>query len=478
MKYKTYSIPSPLKFLDNTVKVQAMKRRVSSQKGRFTKMENQLKQLQAFVQSDILSFTRDSGNYTGNEYQSYGEAIVAIEEKYNGTSNWGVLQTGNIVDLRAVFVINEGPKIVEKEKGADKEVDWANKFLEFNDIDKEVAQQYATEAEIEGKIALKLSPVTWTVKNDKGKEVEGIAITARYISWLDKKYKVTTDPNDYLDYQTLEWLPTGKRKQEILNANEFVYKKFGGRINNTNSASPKIMKCLTQVDDLSKALRDWREINRIFAGPVMYMKLENKVDVKEALELFEDKNFKIKKTLAGIGDLQYVTFDIKGVESIEREIITLSKMIAGTTGVSVQYLGLADLLKNRSTSDDLREMLTASTTKERQIWEGAYDELITKAMIMYNEKAQQTPLDPSKIGVEIPVITQAQWQRIEKVWLPAVIAGKISDETFYEKIPSLDVKKELKRKGAREKSELEGLRRETEDLRTEINNQDLFGGEE
>jgi len=466
------------KAIGNEGRIQAMKYRVASQKGRFTKQQNQLEKLQHLVKRDILSITEEEGDYKGNEYQNYGEAVQAIEDKYVGTANWGVLQTGNIVDLRAVFVINEGPKVVEKQKGADKEVDWANKFLEYNDIDKEVAQEYATEAEIEGKIALKLKPVKAKVRNDKGVDVEGIAITARYISWLDKKYEIITDPNDYLDYQFLKWTPSGANKEEILKANQFVYKKFGGRINNPNSASPKIMKCLTQVDNLSKALRDWREINRIFAAPILYMKLANKADVSQALALFEDRNFKIKKTLAGIGELAYIKFDIGGVESIEKEIITLAKMIAGTTGVSVQYLGLADLLKNRSTSDDLREMLTAATTKERQIWKGAYEELIRKAMIMYNEVSQQTPLNPNKIGVEIPVITQAQWQHIERVFLPAVIAGKISDETFLEQVPSLDVKKEMDRKAVKDASEMERLRTEADGLRADLDEKNLFGGEE
>jgi len=463
------------KAIGNEGRIQAMKYKVASQKGQFTRQRNQLEKLQHLVKTDILSITEAEGNYKGNEYQNYAEAVQSIEDKYVGTANWGVLQTGNIVDLRAVFVINEGPKVVEKTKGADKEVDWANKFFKYNDIDKEVAQEYATEAEIEGKIAIKLRPVETRVKNSKGIEVEDIAITARYISWLDKQYNVITDPNDYLDYQYLTWTPSGSNKSEKLNANQFVYKKFGGRINNPNSASPKIMKCLTQVDNLSKALRDWREINRIFAAPILYMKLENKNDVSQALALFEDRNFKIKKSLAGVGELSYVKFDIGGVESIENEIITLAKMIAGTTGVSVQYLGLADLLKNRSTSDDLREMLTAATTKERQIWKGAYEELITKAMIMYNEVSQQTPLDPSKIGVEIPVITQAQWMHIEKVFLPAVIAGKISKETFLEQVPSLDVKKEMQRQAEMDASEMETLRKEADGLRADLDEKNLFG---
>ena len=463
--------------INNEAKIQAMKVTVSAQKGQVTKLTKQLAKLQALVQSDILSLTRLDSTYKGNEYQDYGAAVTAIEDKYNGTAKWGVMQTANIVDLRAVFVINEGPKVVARKPGANKEIDWANKFLEYNDIDKEVAQQFATEAEIEGKIAIKLTPVKTKDKDERGTEVDTTAITARYISWLEKKYDVKASSNDYFDYQTLSWTPTGQTEAEVLKAPQFVYKKFGGRINNPNSASPKVMKCLTQVDDLSVALRDWREINRLFAGPILYMKLQNKSDVKEALELFEDKNFKIKKTLAGIGELSYIQLDINGIDSLEREIVTIAKMIAGTTGVSVQYLGLADLLKNRSTSDDLREMLTAATTRERQIWKGAYEELIKKAMVMFNEMEKKTPLNPNKIGVEIPVVTQAQWQHIQNVFLPAAIAGKIDDETFLEQIPSIDVQRVMKRKEAKDESELEGLRKENADMRLVQDGQDPFGNQ-
>ncbi|MCK4793147.1 MAG: hypothetical protein KAV87_55970, partial [Desulfobacteraceae bacterium] len=255
----------------------------------------------------------------------------------------------------------------------------------------------------------------------------------------------------------------------------FVYKKFGGRINDPNTAQSKVMKCLSQIDNLDKALRDWREIDRIFAGPIMYMKCEDKQEVEKALTALAGKDFKIKKILAGTGELSYVTFDIKGVESIESEILTNGKMISGTTGVSVQYLGFVDLLKNRSTSDDLREMLSSATVKERSTWEGAYEELITKAMNLFNsvvyaqKEAKGEKLNPALIKVNIPVITKQHWANLEKVWLPAVIAGKITQELFLEQLPDVDIEEELERKEKNDESELEQAkkdadRRDKEDL--------------
>ncbi|KKK57376.1 hypothetical protein LCGC14_3055090, partial [marine sediment metagenome] len=70
--------------------------------------------------------------------------------------------------------------------------------------------------EIEGKIALKIA-----IENDKNAEA-GIEedkiekkISIRFISWLDKKYNITPNPKDYLDYQKLSWEgETGKNDSE------------------------------------------------------------------------------------------------------------------------------------------------------------------------------------------------------------------------------------------------------------------------
>lgn len=419
---------------------------------------------------DIMSGTEidDEGVYKGNEYRTYRKAINAINNKYNGTAKWGVLQTGNIVDLRAAFIISRGIKISarNKDKPADNEIAWAKLFLEYNDLDKEMVQEFAKEAELEGKILMKID-IEKTPDEEKFKDCAFKMVAVRYVSWFEKKYTVVSAEDDYKKYLKVEW-EGGSKGKGSLNANEFVYKKFGGRINDPNTAQSKVMKCLSQIDNLDKALRDWREIDRIFAGPIMYMKCEDKQEVDKALTALRDKDFKIKKILAGTGELSYVTFDIKGVESLEKEIITNAKMISGTTGVSVQYLGFVELLKNRSTSDDLREMLSSATVKERSTWEGAYEELLTKAMnkfnsVVYAQKdAAGKKLNPALIKVNIPVITKQHWANLEKVWLPAVIAGKVTEELFLEQLPDVDIDEELARKEKKDESELEQAKKDAE----------------
>ena len=461
--------------LKNLVNVQFMKYKVASQKGRVTKLENQVKSLQHLVKKDILSLTAEDATYVGNKYNNYSEAVEEIDKKYNGTADWGVLQTGNIIDLRAALIINEGIKIVKKAEGADAEVEWAERFLEYNDLDKEVAQEYAKEAEIEGKIAIKLE----LEKVEDGEEEEQM-VSARYISWLTKKYEIETSPQDYLKFEKLTWKPQGNDKGETLEAKNFVYKKFGGRVNKPNEAAPKIMKCLTQVENLDKALRDWREINRIFAAPILNVTVEDGKEAKLVQDALDNKNWKLKKIFVSTAEMKYAQFDVGGVESIENEITINAKMVSGTTGVTVQYLGFADLLKNRSTSQDLREMLVATTMKERETWKGAYEEMITKAMNLYNDEvnakmSKGKKLDPSKIGVDIPLVTKEKWENIEKIFLPATLAGKLSDETFLEQIPGLDMDKERQRKEEKEQSELEQIKQRNKDLEKEKFDRGLFG---
>ncbi len=441
---------------------------------------------------DILSATDDedtTGSYKGNEYQTYNKAITQIDKKYNGTAKWGVLQTRNIIDLRAAFIIARGIKISAKEKGtvkkeavdATKELQWTKDFLEYNDLDKEMVQVFAVEAEIEGKILMKLD-MDDTPKLEKYKPYGFQMPVVRYVSWLTKKYKVIPDEDDYKKYIAVTWQSKGQDEVR-LEEPQFVYKKFGGRINDANQARSKVMNCLTQIDNLDKALRDWREINRIFGGPILYALCKDDQEVTKALEMFDNKNFKIKRMLAGTADLQFIILDIAGVASIEKEILTTAKMISGTTGVSVQYLGFIDLLKNRSTGDDQREALSSATVKDRATWEGAYEELIAKAMNLFNEtvfkqkEAKGLKLTPGLIKVTIPVITQQHWSNIKDIWLPATIAGKVTQELFLEQLPDVDVQEELERQGQNEEAELERIKKENEDLKNEDNDPPFIGDE-
>jgi hypothetical protein len=463
----------------------------NEERGRVTELKGKVQEyqkVQELLVKDILTLQEVEHSYVGNEYRDYASGVLAISEKYGGTSEWGCLQTGAVVDLRAAFILGEGLKIVAKtgtKEEAQAEIDWAEGFLAYNALDAEMAQELVKESEIEGKIALRLF---WDEATDEAPIRYGDTdypgmVSVRFISWLSKKYIVDVDLNDYLWYKRLTWpattavvnnvsilIPAG----EVLEP-EFVYTKFGGRIYDANDAQPKIMKCLTQIDRLDKALRDLREINHLFASPTPSFQCATPQQASALLQQIKDINWKIGKAIASTAVFTLVSPDSSGVENLVSEIELNVKMISGTTGIPIHYLGLLDLLKNRATGDNTRELVMAATTREREIWIGAFEELLEKAMLMYNERsggAQKSTeggrLDPSKVGIEIPLVTQDQWANIQNVLIPAALGGIISNEHVASQIPGVDQEKETELREEREAKEAEQAERDMEKFKTEV----------
>ncbi len=154
------------------------------------------------------------------------------------------------------------------------------------------------------------------------------------------------------------------------------------------------------------------------------------------------KNFRLRKLFIHTGKFSYVVPGTMN-DALEKEIITLAKMISGTTGTPVHFLGLPDLMSNRATADNLMELVTASTSKERQIWKGLYLEMLAKAMAIRNANIQKTPLKPERLDVEIPLITQEQWDRITEVYLPLYQSDALSKKTLLSQVPGINVESEL-----------------------------------
>ena len=401
---------------------------------RLEEMAGQIAHLEELVSDDITTVISAEDKYKGNKYQTYSEAVNEIHSKYNGNADWGVLQTGNIIDTRSAFIIGQGINIIGDKKDAQKELDFIHEFFNFNDLDREGAQEFAKEAEIEGKY---LGKLFW---HEKAKMV-----ALRFVSWTEYNYKIIADPNDYLRYEKATW----KKNNTVttLTEDQFVYKKFGGRVNKPDDSPPKIAKCLTQIEHLDKALRDWREIDRLFAAPTPHIECKTAEEAKKMNDLLEAKNiFKIRKMFAHTGTFKYTSPDPGHYQSIKDEILSNTQIISGTVGMPVHFLGYPELMSNRSTAWDLKDLVNASTLKERKIWQGGYEEIIEKAMAMWSAKGNKQKLDPSKISVEIPFWSQEQWDRFEKVYLPGYIAGAFSLEYILSQLPGLDVEKEMARR--------------------------------
>jgi len=103
-------------------------------------------------------------------------------------------------------------------------------------------------------------------------------------------------------------------------------------------------------------------------------------------------------------------------------------------------------MSNRATAENLMEVVIAGTQTERDKYESGYLELFKKAMNLRNKmQAGMSKLDGNKIDIQIKIITQSQWDRIEKIYVPMASDGKLSIRGLLEKIPGIDVDVEIER---------------------------------
>lgn len=447
------------------------------------KTHKKMVHVQAGLVRDILSMAETSADYKGNAYKDYKDAVEEISDKYCGIADWGVLQTANIIEVRTAFITGQGIKVVhktDKKSEATKEIEWANDFLEYNGLDKEMPGEFHCESEIEGKF-LGILKIEEIPEESPFKEYKKI-VSMQFVPWSKRKYEVTAKKDDYTYFEKVVWKEDDSADKEFTAGSftypDFVYRKFGGRVDQPNDPAPKIMKCLTQIDNIDKGLRDWREINRLYGSPTPHIECETPEQAKKMNEMIEGLNFKVKKFFAHTGKFAYATPDMQGADSIEKEIIRNAVFVSGTTGIPIHYLGLAELLKQVATADDLREFVNTSTSKDRIKEEAIYREIIKKAMIKWNSEvvgqmSDAVKLDPDKIDVVIPVISREQWLNLEKVIMPAVEKQFLSEEYFRSQIPGLDTETEEKRLKKAKESDFQRIKKENADLVSKVENKDL-----
>jgi len=394
-------------------------------------LSGQVAKLQETVNN--LTYEVASGDadrkYRGNPYTTPEAAITELDKKFRGCAQWGVQLCKNIIDLRAAFSIGSGIKAIDKTNGeAKKELAFINNFIEHNNLDEEGPQDFATEAELEGRVLFNLIP------NTASKTID-----LRHISYLTNKYKVKTPDSDYLQYDLVEYYPANNSNKPLVTLEKagFVYKKFAGRLNNVNDIMPKIGGVLRNIEDLDKAYWDWRKRNRLFASPTPVIEATDTESAKSINEYLTNKNWVIGKLLVLVGKFSMQGLNDSGGDSLMKEIEAQAKIISGSVGVPVHFLGLPDLLSNRSTAENLMESMFQVTTRERTIWKGCYEEIFEKVLSLAN-KTFQSGFNEKAIGVEIQELTWARINQLIGFWLPAYQSGGLTKKLWASKIPGVN----------------------------------------
>jgi hypothetical protein len=380
-------------------------------------LERQVKMLNVDIQAstDITTNTDSTttSHYRGTpaKYSSYSTQVTALGKLYDNTAEWGCMITKNIIDVRTAFSVGEGID-VKKRKGfkgsADAEMEWVEEFMRFNNLDEEMPMEFAKEAEIEGKVLIRF------LVDEQNRNVRVV-----HVPWRKFNYKVYTPDYDFFNYTRAEYTGSGEAGIKFdLKPEWFVYKRFGGSADKVNETPPKTAFILREIEDLDKAIWDWRKINRLFSMPTPVIKAPDKQTAKEINDWVNGSNWRIGKLLilGGQGvELELVGWKGDGYTTLKEETQTLIKTISGTTGIPVHFLGYPELLSNRDTAENLGNLISLSTRKERRTWVGVYEEVFQKAMVIYNT-AFGTNLNPMAVDASIdePQVLEKQDQQPQR----------------------------------------------------------------
>ncbi len=350
--------------------------------------------------TDITTNTNStaSRSYVGtpSQYNTYSKQVIELGKMYDNIAAWGCMIAKNIIDVRTAFSVGEGVKVKKRkefEGSAEKELAWVKEFMRFNNLDEEMPQEYAKEAEIEGKVLLRLL-VDKKLKN----------IRVVHTPWRKFNYNITTPEYDFFNYLKADYTGNGKPRVSFdITKPFFVYRRFGGTADKVNETPPKTAFVMREMIDLDKAIWDWRKINRLFAAPTPVINCPDENTAKKVHQWIKDNNWRIGNLLILGGEgvkFAMVGWKGDGYTTIQYETETLIKTISGTTGIPVHFIGYPELLSNRDTAENLIELIALSTDKERHTWAGAYEELFQKSMIIYNT-VFSTALNPMAIDAEI-----------------------------------------------------------------------------
>ena len=404
-------------------------------KKRASDLELSLRKAQEYI-TDILTYRAgekaQSISAAINPYNTREKLVAELVRKYKGYAMSGNQLIQRIVDTRAAFTMAGGLKSAARDQASQEELLFIRDMIEINELDGQFGQQLAVEKELEGQILLAL---------DWDPEIQNVRI--KFISWNDTHYEVHYLDNFYHKIEKISYTaPDETSGEEVeIPASRAVFIKFNARINSREGV-PTLSGLLQEAEDIDRALRDWRKLNQFFASPTPYFRTQ---DMQEAKELYDQLlspgvNWRIGKVFAGPAEFSLVETSGAGAESIRREIEIKIKILAGGSGVPVQFLGFPEFMSNRATAENTMEPVAVVSISEQRSWQQGFRELFDKAIQLRNEMASplSKPLKTGTIDPKMKFITQAQVDRLIQLYYPLWQSGGINLKTLLSLLPDID----------------------------------------
>jgi len=372
-----------------------------------------------------------------NNYKTYSGMVKTAYEMYNGRTDYGSEMFGSIVDTRLAFIAGEGVSVNAKKKTTQKYID---KFLTLNKLHGSVLLDMVRTSELEGKDLVVLSKA---VKKETTEEIN--YIKAQNIQWWTNPYNVEVNPKNTDEVKKIKLNPKKEESKEIdIPEKMSVYVKIGGTDDRINETAGKVHRCMTQIENFSRAHYDLRKNMHLFGKIMPYWKTERLAEAKAIQDDVNSGNWTVGQGYAGTADFSMVGPPLGAYESIKGELLLLLKIISTNSGIPVHWMAWPELMSNRATAENLLEVINAATRKERLIWEEKLKEMINKSMVMAIDAGFE---DNSIIGeyhLELPLISMANLKSIMETWIPLQQLDVISMGTVRSKIPTINPSEEAK----------------------------------
>ncbi|HUT54609.1 MAG TPA: hypothetical protein VM658_14560 [bacterium] len=381
-----------------------------------------------------------------NPYSSREKLVAELVMKYKGYAKAGNQLIQRIVDTRAAFTMASGlsarpmvgPTLLSARGRGDKsvpatagaaELEFIRRLIRQNQLDGQFGQQLAVEKELEGQVLL-------TLDYRPGDD----AVLIRFISWNDTHYQVCYADETYAEIKAITY-ETDDNVTVRVPTERAVFIKFNARIHSREGV-PALSGLLPEAEDIDLALRDWRKINRFFASPTPYFKT---ADIQEARDLYDrllapGVDWRIGKVFCGPAEFSLVGMNDQGFESIQREIETKVKILAGGAGVPVQFLGFPEFMSNRATAENTMEPVALISVSEQRSWLGGFSELFNKAITLRNDLAPagSDRLEPGRVAPVMRFVTREKIEQLRDLYLPLWQSGAIPLETLLKLLPESD----------------------------------------
>lgn len=352
---------------------------------------------------------------TTNEYLTYGSQVEETYRKYRGQSAWGNAAVRTIVDTRASFIAGEGLAIACEDETF---TAWAKKFMKATKLAGSLFFDSVLGAEMSGRILYTLLPRTGQ-----------FPLVLRIPYTRASAFKIV---DGSLVYQA-------NGHDVTLPPERFVHIRPAGDDCHDDEAQTRVGLVLTDCENYDRVLKDMRRTNYVGSRITPSFLTKDDKETRALAAELGAKGWRIGQAYIGTAPLSFAQATSSAIDSLKGELASYAKNITAVTGIPVHWFGHTDLMSNRATAEDLYQMISNATSRDRAIvGEGLY-ELFVKAQTMYLDSGgSEIRVVQDDFTVTIPSIDYGRFESMIKALSMAYVDKAISIDDYRSFIPGID----------------------------------------